>query len=142
MSATGLEVFDRTLQTTNIWLDDLLDELAWSDRHKAWHALSVVLHALRDRLPVNSTAHLAAQLPMLVRGLFYEGWQPARTPVKERSADEFLVHITDAFLFDAEADSRQILSAVFTVLSRHISAGEVEKVKHALPKDIRNFWLD
>ena len=38
MSATGLKVFDSTIQTTNIWLDDIMKELDWSDRHKAYHA--------------------------------------------------------------------------------------------------------
>jgi uncharacterized protein (DUF2267 family) len=84
MSATGLDVFDRTLQATNIWLDDIMQELGWSDRHRAYHALRAVLHALRDRLPVDDAAHFAAQLPMLIRGLFYEGWRPAAVPVNER----------------------------------------------------------
>lgn len=140
MSATGLKAFDSTIQTTNIWLDEIMGEMGWEDRHKSYHALRAVLHALRDRLPVNETAHLAAQLPMLVRGFFYEGWQPAHTPVKERSQDEFLTHVTEAFLFDTEADSRKIARAVFRVLARHVTSGEVEKIKHALPGGIRELW--
>lgn len=66
MSATGLDVFDRTLQTTNIWLDDIMAGLG-PDRHLAWHVLGAVLHALRDRLPLDQAAHLGAQLPLLVR---------------------------------------------------------------------------
>ncbi len=125
MSATGLEV---------------QRELGWSDRHHASHALRAVLHALRDRLPVNAAANLAAQFPILIRGLFYEGWQPERVPVRERSQDEFLTHVTEAFLFDIQADSRRIASAVFEVLSRHISPGEIEKVKNSLPAGIRELW--
>jgi uncharacterized protein (DUF2267 family) len=140
MSATGLEVFDRTLQATNIWLDDLMKEMGWADRQQAYHALRTVLHALRDRLPVNEAAHLSAQLPMLVRGIYFEGWHPAKTPVKERTQDEFLTHVTEAFLRDVEADSRQIASAVFRVIGRHVSAGEVDKIKHVLPEGIRALW--
>lgn len=84
MSATGLEVFDRTLQATNIWLDEVMQEADWADRHKAYSALRVVLHALRDRLPVDEASHLSAQLPMLLRGVFFEGWHPAGTPVRLR----------------------------------------------------------
>ena len=140
MSATGLEVFDRTIQTTNIWLDDLMRELGWPDRQQAFHALRVVLHTLRDRLPVNSAAHLAAQLPLMIRGLFYEGWKPTDKPAHERTRDEFLMHITDSFVFTIEADSRQIATAVFYVLSKHISAGEVEKIRHSLPEAVRSLW--
>jgi uncharacterized protein (DUF2267 family) len=141
MSATGLEVFDRTIQTSNIWLDELMKELPWMQRHQAFHALRVVLHTLRDHLPVNNVAHLSAQLPMLIRGLFFEGWQPAKTPVHERSRDEFLMHITDAFVLTIEADPRQIAAAVFRLLSAFLNEGEIEKVQHSLPAAVRELWI-
>jgi uncharacterized protein (DUF2267 family) len=140
MTTTSLETFDSTLQTTNIWLNELMGELGYEDRHKAYHALRAVLHALRDRLPVNEAVHLGAQLPMLVRGFYYEGWHPANKPLKERTRDEFLVHITEAFLFDVDADSEQIVRAVFQVIARHVTAGEIDDVKHALPAGIRKLW--
>ena len=140
MSATGLDAFDTSVQTTDIWLRDLMAELGWEDRHKAYHAMRVVLHALRDRLPVDEAVQLAAQLPMLVRGFYYEGWRPHGKPVKERSRDEFLAHVTDGFLFDPEADSERIARAVFTVLARHVSGGEIEDVKSTLPAGVRRLW--
>jgi len=71
MTATGLDVFDKTLQITNTWLDEIMSELG-PDRHFAWHALGGVLRPLRDRLPADLAAHLGAQLPLLVRGLYYD----------------------------------------------------------------------
>jgi uncharacterized protein (DUF2267 family) len=140
MAATGLDTFDSTLQTTHIWLNELMEELGWEDRHKAYHAMRAVLHALRDRLPPDEAVHLAAQLPMLVRGFYFEGWHPADKPLKERSRDAFLVHITDAFLFDVDADSEQIARAVFRIIAQHVSAGEIDDVKQALPVPIRQLW--
>ena len=140
MAATGLKPFDSTLQTTHIWLDEIMQELAWKDRHKAYHALRTVLHTLRDRLPPDEAVHLGAQLPMLVRGFYYEGWHPANKPVKERTRDEFLVHVSDAFLFDTEADVFAITRAVFKVLAEHVTAGEIEDVKHVLPAGVRDLW--
>ena len=75
MSATGLDVFDKTLQSTNIWLDEIMEKLG-PDRQVAWHVLSAVLHALRDRLQIGLAVHLGAQLPLLVRGLYYDQWHP------------------------------------------------------------------
>jgi uncharacterized protein (DUF2267 family) len=141
MSATGLETFDSTLQTTNTWLGELMRELGWEDRHRAYHAMRAVMHALRDRLPVNEAVHLGAQLPMLVRGFYYEGWHPANKPLKERTRDEFLVHVTEAFLFDVGADSEKIARAVFRIIARHVSAGEIEDIKQTLPEEIRQLWL-
>jgi uncharacterized protein (DUF2267 family) len=77
MSTTGLDVFDKTLKTTNIWLDEIMGSIG-PDRQRAWKVLSVVLQNLRDRLPSGLSAHLAAQLPLLVRGVYYAGYEPAK----------------------------------------------------------------
>ena len=74
MSATALEVFDRTIHKTNIWLKDLMEILGCTDRQEAYTSLRATLHALRDRLTIEETAQVAAQLPMLIRGFYFEGW--------------------------------------------------------------------
>jgi hypothetical protein len=79
MSATGLDVFDKTFQATNIWLDEIVATLG-PDRQLAWKVLSVVLHKLRDRMPVELSAHLGAELPLLVRGVYYDQFEPAKQP--------------------------------------------------------------
>ena len=107
MSATGLEVFDKTLQTTNIWLKEISEEIG-PDRHTAWKVLSVVLHKLRDRLPVDVAAHLGAELPLLVRGVYYDQFKPASQPSDCRDMDEFVGHVqhwlADARPVDANRD--------------------------------------
>jgi uncharacterized protein (DUF2267 family) len=140
MSVTGLTPFDSTLQTTNIWLNDVLERMGWQDRYLAYHALRAVLHALRDRLPVEQAAALAAQLPMLIRGFYYEGWHPHGKPVKERHKVEFLAHIAEAFRNDSDVDPEQVARAVFQVLSKHVTTGEIESVKHSLPTELRALW--
>jgi uncharacterized protein (DUF2267 family) len=79
MSATGLDVFDKTLQTTNSWLEEISEALG-PDRKLAWKVLSVVLHKLRDRMPVDLSTHLGAELPLLVRGAYYDQFEPAKQP--------------------------------------------------------------
>src|SRR5688500_8251034 len=92
MSMTGLNVFDKTLQTTNIWLNEIGEETG-PDRQRAFHALRAVLHAVRDRLPVDVSAHLAAQLPLLIRGAYYDGWNPSPSPARNRSRKRFLEQV-------------------------------------------------
>lgn len=144
MSATGLNVFDTTLQKTNGWLQDLMQALNWTDRHMAYSALRATLHALRDHLTVEEVAQLGAQLPMLIRGFYYEGWDPTGKPLRERHLEQFLAHIdrqfSDADRVDTLVDSEQVARAVFWVLTQRISIGEVADVRHVLPAEIRALW--
>lgn len=138
MSATGLKVFDSTVQTTNIWLDEVMLELGWDDRQKAYHALRSVLQTLRDRLSIDEAVQLSAQLPLLVRGVFFEGWHPSHTPVKERHWDQFVAHVSESFALDTEVDPTKITRAVLKVLCRHVAGGEAESLKRVLPAEIRD----
>ena len=141
MSQTSLAPFESTLQTTNIWLNDIRERLGWTeDHHRAYHALRAVLHALRDRLPVDQAAALAAQLPMLVRGFYYEGWHPHGKPVKERHREEFLAHIGATFPEEPYVDPERVTRAVLQVLSKHVTPGEIEGVKRNLPAELRALW--
>lgn len=140
MSATGLDVFDTTIHKTNAWLNELMRILGWQDRHKAYLALRTVLHALRDRLTVEEAAQLGAQLPVLIRGFYYEGWDPAGKPVRERDREQFLARIAQAFRNDKTVDPERVARAVFTVLAKRVSEGEIEDVKQILPAEIRDLW--
>ena len=142
MSQTGLTAFDSTIQTTNVWLHDILEQLRWQDRHRAYHALRAVLHALRDRLSVDQAAALGAQLPMLIRGFYYEGWHPADKPSKERRREDFLAHIASAFRDDPDINAEEIARAVFQVIAKHVTPGEIKHVKFALPSEIRTLWSE
>ena len=139
MSANGLPVFDKTLQTTNIWLDQIMERLG-PDRQVAWKVLSTVLHKLRDRMPVEAAAHLGAELPLLVRGVYYDQYTPARQPTSCRTRDEFIAEVSE-WLQDARpVDPEEAIAAVFEVLSRNIDPGQVAKVKGILPEPIRQLW--
>ncbi len=139
MSTTGLEVFDKTLQSTNIWLDEITKRIG-PDRAIAWKVLSTVLHKLRDRLPMDLAVHLGVQLPLLVRGVYYDQFEPAKLPTNWHTSDEF-IHEVQKWLSDIRpVDAKEAVAAVFGVLSNHIAAGQTEKVRQALPKDIRALW--
>jgi uncharacterized protein (DUF2267 family) len=140
MSATGLDVFDSTLHKTNRWLNDIMYVLDGPDRHDAYLALRAVLHALRDRLTVDEVAQLAAQFPMLVRGFYYEGWDPSHKPLRERHREQFLARIGHELRDVERLDPESVARAVFTVLAMRVSEGEIDDVKHVVPTPIRELW--
>jgi uncharacterized protein (DUF2267 family) len=90
MSTNGLEVFDKTLETTHIWLKEIMEDIG-PDRHAAWHVLSVVLQRVRDRLPLPLAAHLGAQLPMLIRGVYYDQFDPAVSDIMVNGPEQTYV---------------------------------------------------
>jgi uncharacterized protein (DUF2267 family) len=139
MSSTGLEVFDETLHKTNTWLKEIAQALDL-DRHGAYQVLRAVLHCLRDRLMVNEAAQFGDQLPMLVRGIYYEAWHPAGKPNKIRSRDEFVAGIAARIAKTQPIDTEKATRAVFQTLETHISPGEIDDVIQVLPKEIRTLW--
>ncbi|RMF26382.1 MAG: DUF2267 domain-containing protein [Cyanobacteria bacterium J083] len=141
MSETGLEVFDTTLHKTNKWLKEIREELHLSSRREAYHILRTVLHRLRDRMTLEEVAQMSAQLPMLIRGIFFEGWDPSGKPERVRHLDEFLQPIQeDLHQLGLTLNPRLVVQSVFKVLNRHISRGEIEEVRTLLPHEIRKLW--
>lgn len=139
MSATGLDVFDRTIHLTNTWLDEMMTTLP-HDRQLAWHALATVLRTIRDRIPVNLAAHFGAQLPLLVRGVYYDQWRPSEVPKDWRSAAEFLGIISAELSSLRPIGAGDAAQATFRVLNHHLDPNQVEKVRHALPEEVRDLW--
>jgi uncharacterized protein (DUF2267 family) len=84
VSAVGLENIEHTVQLTLVWIYDLDTWPGWDNKHRSYRLLRTVLQAVRDRLPVNEAVELGAQLPTLLRGVYYERWRPATTPVRQR----------------------------------------------------------
>lgn len=139
--SNSFPVFDTTIQKSMKIIDEVSIEAKIYDKEDAFRAVRATLLALRDRLTVNEAAHVGAQLPILLRGFYYEGWKPAATPRKDRSQEEFLSHIED-YLSDKapELNSQHVAKSVFTVLSQHISDGEVRDIIDGLPEELYSLW--
>ena len=142
MTMTGLDSIDTTLHKTNEWLAGVMDGLGTNDRKKAYAALRSVLHALRDRFPVATVAGLGAQLPMLVRGIYYDGWHP-HLDVKlghVRTVEEFLAVVERELPPGMELDPERAVRAVFGVVQQHLDPNETSKIVRLLPRGLHELW--
>lgn len=140
MSALGLPILDKAVQDCNQWLGELMRELGCDDRQRTYRLLRAVLHTLRDRLQVDEAANLAAQLPTVIRGIYYEGWRPSRVPTGLKRSGDFVAAVEADFVRDPNENPEQAVRAALAVIASHVSPGEIEDVKSSLPPDIRSLW--
>jgi uncharacterized protein (DUF2267 family) len=120
MTTKTIGSLESSLADTYTWLNEIAYELDDEDRHFALQALRGVLHALRDRLTIDQNAHLSAQLPLLIRGIYFENWDPKPRPDHERTIDGFLEHARPAMTGYPDSALHRAVNAVFRVLERHL----------------------
>lgn len=157
---TVVSMFDSSIQRTDEWLDDVMKELNIKNRRNAYRVLKATLQALRDRLTPQEALDLASQLPLLIRGSFFEGWDIPNVPLKISSKEEFLALIEEKLQptgldlgiwdtselgleFESEIEGIElefIARGIFSILDRKISKGEIEDIKSNLPQDIKEIW--
>jgi uncharacterized protein (DUF2267 family) len=130
-------VLERSVAKTREWINETAAELGTDDHRAAYGALKAVLHAVRDRITIDEAAQLAAQLPEFLRGVYYEDWVPSRVPETYRDRDEFLRRIARDARLAGQTEASYAALAVFTVLARHVTPGEIEDVMSGLPAELR-----
>jgi uncharacterized protein (DUF2267 family) len=127
------------VQQMQVWLKSLCDSGGYAGETEALAVLRAVLHQLRDRLTPEEAVDLGAQLPLIVRGIYYEGWRPSKTPEKMRSQDEFLEGVS-AKLAPHPIGAQSATRDVFSLLAQAMDSGEIADVINQLPADIKKLW--
>lgn len=135
-----LAVLDRAVEKTMSWVRDLGADLGWIDPNPTWSGLRAVLHALRDRLMPDEARDLGTQLPLVIRGAYFEGWTPHATPTSERTQEDFLARVAEAAGNLPQVDPEALTRAVFRLLTRRVTAGEIKDVRGILPRPIEELW--
>ena len=136
-TTTHISALDRSVERTNVWLHELAQELGSDDPQYAYRALRAFLHTLRDRISHVEAAQLAAQLPDLIRGIYYEGWNPSHTPATYHDPKDFFDRVAAEAAMHGDTEASLASTAAMRVLRRHVSAGEIDDVLAVLPHEIR-----
>jgi uncharacterized protein (DUF2267 family) len=127
------------VQTTQTWLNELCDNGELADPSEAVAVLRSVLHQLRDRLTVEEAVDLSAQLPMIIRGMYFEGWQPKKVPIKVQTKQQFIDDLAGQHFPNAVPTERAVRD-VFALLAHHCDPGEISDVIEQLPQEIKELW--
>ena len=127
------------VQQTQEWLKELRDNGGLASEAEAYSILRAVLHQLRDRLTLGEAVDLGQQLPLIVRGIYYEGWRPSHAPEKIRSKQKFLDQVTMRLL-PHQIPPEPAVRDVFAMLAHHCDPGEISDVIGQLPADLKELW--
>ncbi|MCE5186789.1 MAG: DUF2267 domain-containing protein [Planctomycetaceae bacterium] len=138
MTITGLRTLDHSLSVTQEWLKDVAEEMGLIDQQEAFVATRAVLHTLRDRLTVDEAAHFAAQLPILLQGVYYHDWTPRGKPVKMRSKEEFYAAVEEKLM--SQYSPIEATRAVLNVIQSRMPCGQIDSIKNILPEELRDLW--
>lgn len=136
--ASQSHLYDKAMAKTRHWLKEIELELGFNNPNDAYRALRAVLHAVRDRLPVNECAEFASQLPVMITGMYYNGWTPKNKPLKTKNLDEFMD--TVAAQLPKGLDPLRVTRGIIRVLERHVTAGEMTDVRRNFPEHLREIW--
>lgn len=140
MPLSNIPSLNRSAHKTQVWLEELAEHGHLDNAQQAYSVLRAVLHALRDRLTVDEAANFAAQLPMIIRGVYYEGWRPSAAPIKYKDRSEFYERIRQEMRGRTNVDVVHATDGVFALLSAKISAGEMTNLREMMPADLRLLW--
>lgn len=137
-------VFDVHLEAAQLWLDELSEnlDLLPSESRRALHAMRAGLHAIRDRLPAHEVLDLGAQLPVMIRGIYYEGWTLRTQPHEIRDRAAMIARVKSELVPDQHLDPVDVLRAVIHLIVEHVTEGEIQDVLATLPQSIRTLWHD
>lgn len=140
---TSIAAINKTVEKTNEWLTELAQKEPFQTKEQAYSLLRAVLHTLRDNLIVDQATKFIAQFPLLLQGVYYEGWDPSVSPSKERTKAAFLQHIRHE-IRDVEnnLELEQAVKATLQLLSSKLSPDTVDKIKQLLTKEVRVLWPD
>jgi uncharacterized protein (DUF2267 family) len=127
--------FDHALQVATLWLHDVAAAFPTQDGEFAFRALRAWLHLLRDRLTVEAAAHFGAQLPELLRGIYYQGWSPHDVP-KSYDTQMFISRFAQEAAI-SRSDVPRVGAAVSAGLLKHLSSGTLDKALDQLPGEQR-----
>ena len=141
MKTTGIPSLDDSPRIAAEWLNELDLTLGWSDSARSYRLPRETLHAVRDALNAEEAVDFSGQLPVLIRGVYFDGWMPKGGPVCPRSRQDLLARIEGAFSEEPLEDPEAAVAAVCTLLRHKISLGEIEPVVQVMRKSLRDLWI-
>lgn len=141
--------FDQYAAKGNQIVNEVANELGFPENKKlATRLLRATLHTLRDRLTIQESFQLMAQLPMILKAVYVEGWKYQEKPNRIKHIGQFIREVIHEDQpvghhdITTAKDGENAVRAIFKVLRNHISEGEIQDIINSIPTDLRDLWGD
>lgn len=141
--------FEKNAAKGNEFLNHLTIELGIpNDRARAGRILRSVLKALRNRLTVEESMQMIAQLPMAIKAVYIDGWKLSKKQERMKTLDDFMIGVLEEDKlaaindFSSEEQTKAAIEAVFKTLSRYVSEGEFMDIIAVVPKELKIFFAE
>ncbi|WP_200763118.1 DUF2267 domain-containing protein [Nitrosophilus alvini] len=139
--------FEKNAQVGNEFLKEVAIELGHpGDINRGGRVLRSVLRVLRRKISPDEYLDLISQLPMCIKAVAVDGWKLTEFPDKSiKNVDDFIKAITEEDKRSADNDfgdenqAKEAVKAVFRVIKKHVSEGEIKDLEAELPKVIKEF---
>jgi uncharacterized protein (DUF2267 family) len=132
--------FDKHCKEGNEWLLEIGDRAGFPDRTDwSYGCLRAVLHTLRDRTTIEEVFQLSAQLPVLIRGILFEGYKPSGKPEK-LNAEEFMSRIKKDLGNANPISANDAFRVIIELLYDRTTTGEMDDIRGQMPKAIQQIW--
>jgi len=136
-----INAIHRTSEKTYQIVNNLMRSGYFPNEEKAFILLRAVLKTLRDRLTKEEAIQLGSQLPALLRGFYYEGWNLKKIE-KIKTKEGFLSDIKGNLNGHDDLSLELASSAALKVILDCIDQGEAIDVLHQLPRIIQELCPD
>jgi uncharacterized protein (DUF2267 family) len=138
MAGSDVRSINKTIQNTMEWLHGIKAELGWEDDERVYEATRAVLHAIRDRLPVEDAVQFSAQLPILLKGVFFDQYDPTGKPLKVRTKEEFYELVRSDF--DGFLNAEEAVEGVLRGMRHKLPEESFNDVRDNMPEGIRDLF--
>ena len=134
-------ILETSVQRAHEWLHEIGYGLGFDNERAAYAALRATLHGVRDRLPIELVAHFGAGLPILIRGIYYDGWHPSAERLKAAHDEDFAQSLRDELRDHGELmNTEHVALAVMRVIDHRMDPKQIDHILGALPKQVRGLW--
>lgn len=129
----------------NEMINRIADELE-VPRDQAARILKSTLHALRSQLTISESFDFLSQLPMIIKAVYVDGWNPSKEKKQVKSITDFFDEIRSdnqglaAYDFGNEIQTFHTVKAVFKVLREYVSTGEWEDMQSVVSKPLKRIF--